>query len=97
MPAISKREKNRRAFVAMMEERGLTRAKVAELLHMTVDAVKAWLKHEAVAGSNPVPAWAPELLEFKMPSTAEYHRRVSAEYAHQRKVAKKRIEKRTAR
>lgn len=67
MPAISKREKNRRAFVAMMEERGLTRAKTAELLHVTVDGVKAWLKHEGVAGSNPVPGWAPELLGLKYP------------------------------
>jgi hypothetical protein len=87
MPAISKREKNRRAFVAMMEERGLTRAKVAELLHVTVDGVKAWLKHEGVAGSNPVPAWAPELLSFKLPIKPGPK---EVDRAYQRKVAAKR-------
>ena len=65
--ALTKREKNRRAFAGMIKERGLTQAATAELLHCSIDTIKAWLKPETSKSSLPVPLWAPELMAFKIP------------------------------
>lgn len=64
---LPEREQNRRAFKAMLAERGLTRASAAELLHVSIDTINAWLKPASSASSLPVPPWAPELLAFKRP------------------------------
>ncbi|UFW91038.1 hypothetical protein BjapCC829_21865 [Bradyrhizobium barranii] len=65
--SLTIREKRRRQFRAMIEERGLTREHIAGLLHVSLDTLKAWLKPETAASSNPVPEWAIELLGFKAP------------------------------
>ena len=64
---MTKREKNRRAFALMIKERGLSQPETASQLHCSIDTIKAWLKPETSKSSLPVPAWAPELLEFKVP------------------------------
>jgi hypothetical protein len=63
------REQRRLKFHRMIQERGLTREETAGLLHVSFDAMKSWLKPETSASSNPVPEWAVELLEFKVPIT----------------------------
>ena len=60
------REQRREQFLAVLTDNGLTRAKAAELLHVSVDTVNAWLKPETSKSSNPVPHWARELLEYKL-------------------------------
>jgi orotate phosphoribosyltransferase-like protein len=61
------REKRRLQFRKMLEDRGLTREQAAELLHVSLDTMKSWLKPETTASSNPVPQWAVELLGYKVP------------------------------
>lgn len=63
------REQRREQFLGMLSERELTRAAAAELLHVSVDTVNAWLKPESSKSSNPVPLWAIELLGFKVKPT----------------------------
>ncbi len=63
------REQRRLKFHKMIQERGLTREEAAGQLHVSFDAMKSWLKPETSASSNPVPEWAIELLEFKVPIT----------------------------
>jgi hypothetical protein len=65
--ALTKREKNRRLFSAMLKERGLTQPATAELLYVSLDTVKSWLKPETSTSGYPVPQWAIELLGFKVP------------------------------
>jgi DNA-binding XRE family transcriptional regulator len=60
------REQRRELFLGMLAENELTRADAAELLHVSVHTMNAWLKPEASKSSNPVPLWAIELLGFKM-------------------------------
>ena len=64
--AITERERNRRKFVGMLEDYGLTSAAAAELLHSSVARISSWRREETSAGSNPVPLWALELLRFKI-------------------------------
>jgi DNA-binding transcriptional regulator YiaG len=64
--AITKRERTRRAFAAMIKERGLTQQQTAALLHVSLDTIKSWLKPETSASSYPVTPWAIELLALKM-------------------------------
>jgi len=63
------REQRRLKFHKMIQDRGLTREQSAGLLHVSFDAMKSWLKPETSASSNPVPEWAVELLELKVPIT----------------------------
>jgi hypothetical protein len=63
------REQRRLMLHRMIQERDLTREEAAGLLHVSFDAMKSWLKPETSASSNPVPEWAIELLELKMPIT----------------------------
>jgi len=65
------REKRRLQFRKMLEDRGLTREQAAELLHVSLDTMKSWLKPETTASSNPVPQWAVELLGYKVPVPGE--------------------------
>jgi DNA-binding transcriptional regulator YiaG len=69
------REQRREQFLGMLAEAELTRAAAAELLHVSVDTVNAWLKPESSKSSNPVPLWAIELLEFKMTAAKEETKR----------------------
>jgi Homeodomain-like domain len=64
---IRVRERKRLAFSAMIKERGLSHAQAADLLHVSVDTLKSWLKPETSKSSYPVPGWAPELLGYKVP------------------------------
>ena len=65
------REKRRLHFRKMLEDRSLTREQAAELLHVSFDTMKSWLKPETTASSNPVPQWAVELLGYKVPVPGE--------------------------
>ena len=67
MAPRTNREKRRLSFRQMIEDRNLTREQAAELLHVSVDTIKSWLKPETTASSNPVPEWAVELLGYKVP------------------------------
>jgi hypothetical protein len=64
--AITKRERNRRLFSAMIKERELTQRATADLLYVSLDTIKSWLKPETSASSHVVPQSAIELLGFKM-------------------------------
>jgi hypothetical protein len=87
--ALTKREKNRRAFSAMIKERGLHQGDVAALLYVSLDTVKSWLKPETSKRSFPVPAWAPELLAFKKPPRVGDHMDVTRAEAKKRSQAKR--------
>lgn len=52
-------------FRAVIYQAGLTNRAAAELLHVSVHTVDAWMKPETSKSANPVPAWAPELLAYK--------------------------------
>lgn len=59
-------EMDRKALLRrLMEEARLTRARTAEVLHVSVDTVHSWLKPPSSRSSNPVPLWAIELLALK--------------------------------
>jgi transposase len=60
------REQRRERFLELLGEGELTRQAGADLLHVSIDTVNAWLKPETSKSSNPVPMWAIELLEFKL-------------------------------
>ena len=60
------REQRREQFLAMLADYNLTRVAAADLLHVSIDTVNAWLKPATSKSSNPVPLWALELLAFKM-------------------------------
>jgi DNA-directed RNA polymerase specialized sigma24 family protein len=64
--AKTRREQRREQFLAMLNEHELKPAEVADLLHVSIDAVKAWMKPETSKSSNPVPPWATELLGYKL-------------------------------
>lgn len=49
----------------LIESAELTNAQAAELVHVSTDTVKAWLKSPGAAGRNPCPWWAVELLALK--------------------------------
>ena len=87
---IRVRERKRLAFYAMIKERNLTPVQVSELLHVSLDTVRSWLKPETSKSSYPVPDWAPELLAFKVPIKPGPK---EVDLAYQRKV---RATKRTA-
>ena len=58
-------KRNADTLKAIMREAGLTRLQTAELLHVSIDTLHAWLKPETSKSSNPCPLWAVELLGFK--------------------------------
>jgi transposase len=60
------REQRRELFLNMLAEAQLTRADAAEMLHVSIDTVNAWLKPETSKSSNPAPLWAIELLGYKL-------------------------------
>lgn len=62
----SEREQHRERLLEIMEDNDLTKADVAELLHVSTDTVNSWCKPETTKSSNPVPLWALELLTYKM-------------------------------
>lgn len=86
--SLTIRERRRLALRSMMADRDLTREQTAEVLHVSFDTLKSWLKPETTASSNPVPEWAVELLALKLPLPAPvnlaepgevgYHRRLVA-------------------
>lgn len=53
-------------FRDLLFQHGLTKEMAAELLYVSVWTVDAWLKPAHIKSSNPVPAWAPELLLYKL-------------------------------
>jgi len=64
--AIAERERNRRKFVAMLEENSISKAQAADMLHSSLPRITSWCRIEGAAGANPVPMWAIELLTFKV-------------------------------
>ena len=60
------REQRREHLIGIMQYRELSRADVAEMLHVSTDTVVAWLKPETSKSSNPTPQWALELLDYKI-------------------------------
>lgn len=53
-------------FRRLLFDYGLTKQDAADLLHVSVWTIEAWLKPYAHKSSNPVPPWAPELITYKM-------------------------------
>lgn len=49
----------------VMRRAGLTRAGAAALVYVSKHTIDAWLKPSTSKSSNPVPAWAIELLAYK--------------------------------
>jgi len=60
------REQRQEDFRRLLFDHGLSKQDAANLLHVSVWTVDAWLKPSASKSSNPVPAWAPELIRYKM-------------------------------
>jgi hypothetical protein len=93
MPDLT-REERREALQSAMEANYLTRQHVCELLHISPDGLKAWLKPETAAGSNPVPLWALELLHFKMKAKDDARELAMKVYiSEKRALAKKKRDK----
>lgn len=86
--SLTIRERRRLGFHRLMLDRGLSRQQTSEILHVSFDTIKSWLKPETSTSSNPVPEWALELLALKVPvpdpvnmtepGEAGYHRRLAA-------------------
>jgi hypothetical protein len=62
----SKREQRRQLMKDIIAEHELSRADIADLCHVSIDTVNAWLKPETSKSSNPTPQWAIELIGYKL-------------------------------
>lgn len=69
--SATEREQNRKRLQDIMLEHDLSKEEIADMLHISVSAVVAWLKPETSKSSNPVPMWALELLAFKLANEQE--------------------------
>jgi len=49
----------------LMQTANLTRAETANLLHISIPTIDAWLRPSTSKASNPTPLWAVELLAYK--------------------------------
>ena len=66
MTAFEKEQSERRLrFREILANAGITQAQAAELLDVSLDTVKGWLKPATSKSSNPLRRWPIELLEFK--------------------------------
>jgi hypothetical protein len=60
------RERHRQEFLRLLEHFDLSHQEVAEMLDVSLDTVKCWLKPQTSKNSNPVPTWAPKLLCYML-------------------------------
>jgi len=56
---------NAQILRALMKGAGLTRQQAADLLHVSLPTVHAWLRPATSKAANPTPLWAVELLALK--------------------------------
>lgn len=72
------REQRRQELLDVLDKNGLTRQDLADMLHISIDTVNAWLKPETSKSSNPVPLWALELVGYKLAKPRRKKRLVAA-------------------
>jgi len=68
-------------FRVIMVSAGVTVRRTSELLHVSIDTVKAWLKPPTSKSANAPPLWAIELLRYKIDDPTVNHN--DDEYAGQ--------------
>jgi hypothetical protein len=64
------REQRRQYFLKLLKQYTISHEEAADLLHLSVSAIDAWCKPATSKSSNPTPAWALELLRFKIAENA---------------------------
>lgn len=67
---VKTREQRRQWLYGLISQMAETRAEgvqwAADMLHVSVHTIDAWLKPETSKSSKEIPLWAVELMEFKM-------------------------------
>ena len=53
------------ALRALIKGAGITRQEAADLLHVSIHTLHAWLRPVTSKAANPTPMWAVELLAYK--------------------------------
>jgi DNA-directed RNA polymerase specialized sigma24 family protein len=68
IPMMTKtiREQRRLALLQVVRDNNISRAELADILHVSPDTIDSWLKPATSKSSNPVPLWALELLDYKI-------------------------------
>ena len=64
---------NNQKLIKLMTKHGLTLQQVADLLYVSLDAVKSWRVRESTTRHNPMPKAFLELLQIKLIET-KWHR-----------------------
>ena len=64
---------NNQKLIKLMTKHGLTLQEVADLLYVSLDAVKSWRVRESTTRHNPMPKAFLELLQIKLIET-KWHR-----------------------